>query len=144
MRHAASLMLSAFVLAVAACEDQPTAPSESLSAAEASAPVKFWNTLASVDWNARAGTLAAAEAAAGRPVNVGRLYPYLSLAQHRAAEAAASIRPHPPISAAIGGASATVLAAYFPGHVATIHLTMTDDHPFALAVVIIEAKPEEP
>jgi holo-[acyl-carrier protein] synthase len=31
-----------------------------------------------------------------------------------------------------------------PGHAARIHLTMTDDHPFAMAVVIIEAVPEEP
>ena len=30
------------------------------------------------------------------------------------------------------------------GHAARIHLTMTDDHPFAMAVVIIEAVPEEP
>ena len=30
------------------------------------------------------------------------------------------------------------------GHAARIHLTMTDDHPFAMAVVVIEAVPEEP
>jgi holo-[acyl-carrier protein] synthase len=30
------------------------------------------------------------------------------------------------------------------GHAARIHLTMTDDHPFAMAVVVIEAIPEEP
>ena len=30
-----------------------------------------------------------------------------------------------------------------PGHAAHVHLTMTDDHPFAMAVVIIEAMPEE-
>jgi holo-[acyl-carrier protein] synthase len=29
------------------------------------------------------------------------------------------------------------------GHEARVHLTMTDDHPFALAVVIVEAVPEE-
>ena len=124
MRYAAPLMLSAAGLALAGCGDQPTAPSQSLSVADAAAPVKFWNTLASVDWNARATGLAATEAAAGRGVNVGRLYPYLSLAQHRAAEAAAAVRPHPPISAAIGGASAVVLAAYFPGHVAAIEAAL--------------------
>lgn len=29
-----------------------------------------------------------------------------------------------------------------PGHVARIHLTLTDDHPWAMAVVVIEALPE--
>ena len=124
MRSTAPLMLATVVVALAACEDHPTAPSQPLAVAEASAPVKFWNALASVDWNARAGQLAATEAAAGRPVNVGRLYPYLSLAQYRAAEAAAAVRPHPPISAAIGGASAAVLAAYFPGHLAAIEAAL--------------------
>lgn len=31
-----------------------------------------------------------------------------------------------------------------PGHRAEIHLTLTDDHPWALAVVMIEALPERP
>ena len=30
------------------------------------------------------------------------------------------------------------------GHLAQVHLTMTDDHPFAMAVVIITALPKEP
>jgi hypothetical protein len=48
------------------------------------------------------------------------LYAYLSLAQLRAAEAAETIQPHPPISAAIAGASAAVLSSYFPADVAEI------------------------
>jgi len=43
-----------------------------------------------------------------------------------------------------GGAKARLDAMVPPGHAARIHLTMTDDHPFALAVVLIVALPEEP
>ena len=43
-----------------------------------------------------------------------------------------------------GGAKERLDALVPAGHRAHIHLTMTDDHPFALAVVIIEALPEEP
>ena len=42
-----------------------------------------------------------------------------------------------------GGAKERLDAMTPPGHAARIHLTMTDDHPFALAVVIIESVPEE-
>jgi holo-[acyl-carrier protein] synthase len=42
-----------------------------------------------------------------------------------------------------GGAKERLDALTPPGHAARIHLTMTDDHPFALAVVIITAMPEE-
>ena len=43
-----------------------------------------------------------------------------------------------------GGAKERLDALTPPGHAASIHLTMTDDHPFAMAVVIIEAVPQEP
>ena len=43
-----------------------------------------------------------------------------------------------------GGAQERLDALTPPGHAARIHLTMTDDHPFAMAVVIIEAVPQEP
>jgi holo-[acyl-carrier protein] synthase len=42
-----------------------------------------------------------------------------------------------------GGAKERLDAMTPAGHAARIHLTMTDDHPFALAVVIIESVPEE-
>ena len=42
-----------------------------------------------------------------------------------------------------GGAKERLDALTPPGHAARIHLTMTDDHPFALAVVVITALPEE-
>ena len=42
-----------------------------------------------------------------------------------------------------GGAKERLDALIPPGHAPRIHLTMTDDHPFAMAVVIIEALPEE-
>ena len=43
-----------------------------------------------------------------------------------------------------GGAKARLDAITPPGHVARIHLTMTDDHPWAQAFVVIEALPESP
>ncbi len=42
-----------------------------------------------------------------------------------------------------GGAQQRLDALTPAGHVAHIHLTMTDDHPFAMAVVIITAVAEE-
>ena len=42
-----------------------------------------------------------------------------------------------------GGAKERLDALTPPGHAARIHLTMTDDHPFALAIVVITAVPEE-
>ena len=49
-----------------------------------------------------------------------------------------------PTLALTGGAKQRLDAMTPPGHAARIHLTMTDDHPFALAVVLITAVPEEP
>ncbi len=43
-----------------------------------------------------------------------------------------------------GGAKERLDALTPPGHAARIHLTMTDDHPFALAIVVITAVSEEP
>ena len=49
-----------------------------------------------------------------------------------------------PTLALTGGAKQRLDAMTPAGHAARIHLTMTDDHPFALAVVLITAIPEEP
>jgi holo-[acyl-carrier protein] synthase len=46
-----------------------------------------------------------------------------------------------PTLALTGGAKARLDAMIPPGHVPLIHLTMTDDHPFAQAFVIISAIP---
>lgn len=44
---------------------------------------------------------------------------------------------------ALKGGAAERLAALTPaGHAADIHLTLTDDHPFAQAIVLITARPE--
>ena len=48
-----------------------------------------------------------------------------------------------PTLALTGGAKERLDAITPAGHAALIHLTMTDDHPFAMAVVIIEAVSEE-
>jgi holo-[acyl-carrier protein] synthase len=46
-----------------------------------------------------------------------------------------------PTLALTGGAKARLDAMAPEGHFAQVHLTMTDDHPFALAVVLIAAVP---
>lgn len=46
-----------------------------------------------------------------------------------------------PTLALTGGAKARLDALVPPGHGAIVHLTMTDDHPWAQALVVIEARP---
>src|SRR6187399_3100973 len=48
-----------------------------------------------------------------------------------------------PTLALTGGARARLDALTPPGHVAKVHLTLTDDHPWAFAMVIIEAVKDE-
>ena len=48
-----------------------------------------------------------------------------------------------PTLALTGGARARLDAITPPGHAARVHLTMTDDHPWAQAFVVIEAVPVE-
>jgi len=106
---------------VSACSDSsagPKAPT-TLPVAPTASAVKSWDANAAANWNEQATSLAARQT-----VNVSRLYAYLSLAQLRAAEAAETIRPHPPTSSAIGAASAAVLDAYFPAYVAEIEAAL--------------------
>ena len=49
-----------------------------------------------------------------------------------------------PTLALAGGAKARLDAMVPPGHVAVVHLTLTDDHPWAQAFVVIEAVPRTP
>lgn len=49
-----------------------------------------------------------------------------------------------PTLALTGGAKERLDAMTPPGHAVHVHLTMTDDHPFAMAVVVIEALPGSP
>ena len=46
-----------------------------------------------------------------------------------------------PTLALAGGAAARLAAIVPEGHEAVIHLTLTDDHPWAQAFVVIEARP---
>lgn len=48
-----------------------------------------------------------------------------------------------PTLALTGGALARLESMIPPGHQAKVHLTMTDDHPWAQAFVIIEALPDK-
>jgi membrane-associated phospholipid phosphatase len=105
--------LAVLLVLLAACSEDPVAPSSNTvgtSAALAGGAPKFWETGATVAWNELADRLLAR-----RPSNALRVDVYLALAQLRAAEAAqAGGRPHPPVFAAIGGASVAVLSVFFP------------------------------
>ncbi|QIE57502.1 holo-ACP synthase [Pikeienuella piscinae] len=46
-----------------------------------------------------------------------------------------------PTMALTGGAAARLAALIPPGHAPSIHVTITDDHPYAQAFVVIEALP---
>ena len=110
-KRSSILYVVALGVGVAACAERSTEPGAAPLPPDgvAQSRRKFWDDNAAANWNERATALAARQ-----PVNVTRLYTYLSLAQLRAAERARAIEPHPPTAAAIGAASATVLAAYFP------------------------------
>ncbi|MFM8820903.1 MAG: holo-ACP synthase [Phenylobacterium sp.] len=53
-----------------------------------------------------------------------------------------NLRSGQPTLALTGGAAVRLAELTPPGHRAVIHLSMTDDHPYAQAFVIIEALPE--
>lgn len=53
-----------------------------------------------------------------------------------------NMRSGQPTMALTGGAAKRLEAMTPPGHRAVIHLSLTDDHPYAQAFVIIEAVPE--
>jgi PAP2 superfamily len=120
------LLLGPAVLVAAACgidRPHPTDASVAANASVAFSAVKFWEVGATVSWNQLATDLATAAPAPG--INAIRLYTYLSLAQFRAAEAAqAAPGSHPPIAAAIGGASVAVLSSFFPGSVAQLEAAL--------------------
>ena len=115
------LYVVALGLGVAACAERSTGPGAVPVPPDGVAQFqrKFWDDNAAANWNERATALAARQ-----PVNVTRLYTYLSLAQLRAAESARAIEPHPPTAAAIGAASAAVLEAYFPALVGEIEAAL--------------------
>ncbi len=54
-----------------------------------------------------------------------------------------NMRSGQPTMALTGGAAKRLEAMTPPGHKAVIHLSLTDDHPYAQAFVIIEAVPAE-
>src|SRR5882762_11957070 len=120
------LVLGPAALLAAACSIDGPNPSDApvvSTATVAFSAVKFWEAGATVSWNKLATDLAVAAPAPG--INAARLYAYLALAQFRAAEAAeAAPGPHPPIAAAIGGASVAVLSSFFPGSVTQLEAAL--------------------
>jgi holo-[acyl-carrier protein] synthase len=55
-----------------------------------------------------------------------------------------NLRSGRPTMTLTGGAAARLAELTPAGHEAVIHITLTDDHPMAMAVVIIEAVPNRP
>ena len=102
-----------------ACADRITAPNQSAS----TRPQGHWSDKvdrnAAADWNQIAVSLNGRRLAPPAPPAI-RLYAYLGLAQLRAAEDARNGPDHRSISAAIGGASAAILASFYPLDVAEI------------------------
>jgi holo-[acyl-carrier protein] synthase len=56
--------------------------------------------------------------------------------------AVANLPSGQPVMAVTGWAAERLAAMTPPGHAAVIHVTLTDDHPWAEAVVVIEARPQ--
>lgn len=52
-----------------------------------------------------------------------------------------NMRSGQPTMKLTGGAAARLAEMLPPGHEAVIHLSLTDDHPYAQAFVVIEARP---
>jgi len=52
-----------------------------------------------------------------------------------------NLRSGQPTLALAGGAATRLAEMTPPGHTSTIHLSLTDDHPYAQAFVVIEALP---
>jgi holo-[acyl-carrier protein] synthase len=53
-----------------------------------------------------------------------------------------NLRTGQPTMRLTGWAAERVVAMTPPGHRAAVHVTLTDDHPWAMAVVVIEAVPD--
>ena len=54
-----------------------------------------------------------------------------------------NLRSGQPVMHVTGWAAERLAAMTPPGHTATIHVTLTDDHPWAQAFVVIEARPTQ-
>ncbi len=55
--------------------------------------------------------------------------------------AVSNLRSGQPVMAVTGWAAERLASMTPPGHEAVIHVTLTDDHPWAQAFVVIEARP---
>lgn len=117
------------VTALAACSDRaqdPTALSLDRPSVQADA-VKFWDTGASVAWNAiERGLLI--KHRFGDPIAGFRQFAYLSLAQYNAVIAAENGQDsgiHPSERAAVAGASAAMLTSFFPDEQAYLNGQVT-------------------
>ena len=58
--------------------------------------------------------------------------------------AVSNLRTGQPVMQVTGWAAERLAEMTPPGHEAIIHVTLTDDHPWAQAFVVIEARPRQP
>ncbi len=136
--HARAIAVLAIATLAAACSEPNTEPTEldPAGADIAASSGRHADARATATWNELATSLADRVA-----IDQGRLYAYLGMAQFRAAEAADDNdghgrghgghrhghhgrSEHLPVSAAIGGASAAVLSAFFPNNTGEIEAAM--------------------
>lgn len=119
-RLALALLASAVAAACGSPDVAPSAPlmPSATSAASTGGAVKFWEAGSSVYWNQAArDLLAMLPPPARNPLVQARVMAYLSIAQHNAVIAAEQSKQgadHPSPSAAVSGASVTVLKAFLP------------------------------
>ena len=130
--HTRALAILASVTLAAGCSEPTTTPTGTASNQQSdatTATTKYQDAGATASWNTLATSLADRV-----PVDAGRMYAYLGMAQYRAAVAADDpdrlqhssgtfhrrYADRLSISAAIGGASAAVLTSFFPANVGEI------------------------
>jgi hypothetical protein len=125
--HTSFAVVAALVigLGVAGCGDLPTRTTTQpqAPATASAAAVKFWEAGASVYWNTLLRDLIAGKPAAGKPNQQAtlRIFTYLSLAQYNAVVTAEDGKDRglrPSARGAVAGASAVVLAYFFPSDAA--------------------------
>jgi membrane-associated phospholipid phosphatase len=129
-RYFLRMQMIAVAMTASACTDLPTRPLDRPSAQFSA--VKFWEVNASTRWNERGVALLTLRPPANGQAAASRVLTYLSIAQYRAVLAAENGKQgsmHPSVSAAVGGASAAVLNAFFPlaGDVATTEAQLDAD-----------------
>ena len=109
------LPLFLLLLSAIGCSNEPAAPTLSPN----HSAIKFWEAGAAVSWNGIARDLVALRSITPNPAN--RIYSLVGLAQYQAVVATEGASGgHPSPAGAVAGASAAVLAFFFPSDISII------------------------